>query len=523
MVRGAIRGFLALARVAARRPVRPAAGPLGVFLGSRASAQLQFAAGALAMIGFLFQVDLAIRGVEIVAFLLLNALCGRRVRVGTYLVAAAGVVFFNLLLREGRVIVTVLGFPVTMAARTSGVAKATVRRAHRPDAGLLRADHVRTQAGRAPGHHRECRPDPLRGLRGGHSHGIGRRARRAHDGRGGCRACRHRRRELGPPARGDHPGKGADLGSVTALARWLLARLPGLIRLAFDARAWRAGLQALRAPSLVIAGFSCALGAALAWRDGRGDLLRSLLVLAAGLALQAGVNLINDFFEYRQRRVDDKFAHLAMPADDRELVEWLILFAGLGCFGAAGLAGLYLAWRAGWPLLALGLLGFAGGYGYTGEPLAYKRRGLAVPLVFLLMGVAMVGGARYAVAGDLPPDTLALSLPVSCLVSLILLANEFRDFDSDARYGIRTLSVRIGYRGATVLYFVLLALAYAGPAVLHLAGRWPRPLLVYLAMPFAIPPTLLVFRDGRRRRPIVPLVMLHHLVYGGLTVAALAI
>jgi hypothetical protein len=106
--------------------VRPAAGPLGVFLGSRASAQLQFAAGALAMIGFLFQVDLAIRGVEIVAFLLLNALCGRRVRVGTYLVAAAGVVFFNLLLREGRVIVTVLGFPVTMAALTSGVAKATV-------------------------------------------------------------------------------------------------------------------------------------------------------------------------------------------------------------------------------------------------------------------------------------------------------------------------------------------------------------------------------------------------------------
>ena len=311
------------------------------------------------------------------------------------------------------------------------------------------------------------------------------------------------------------------MGQVIALARWLLGQVPGMVRLAFDARAWKAGLQALRIPSLVIAGFSCGLGAALAWRDGKGDLLRSVLVLAAGVALQAGVNLINDFFEYRQRRVDDKFAHLAMSTADRELVEWLILFAGLGCFGAAGLVGLYLAWRTGWPLLALGLIGFAGGYGYTGEPLSYKRRGLAVPLVFLLMGVLMVGGARYAVAGDLGSGTLALSLPVSCLVSLILLANELRDYDSDTRYGIRTLAVRIGYRSATVLYFVLLGLAYAGPAALHFAGRWPRPLLVYLAIPLAVPPTVLVFRDSRRRKPIIPLVMLHHLAYGGLTVAAL--
>ncbi len=311
------------------------------------------------------------------------------------------------------------------------------------------------------------------------------------------------------------------MGPVIALARWLVGQVPAFFRLAFDWRAWRAGLKALRAPSLVIAGFSCGLGVALAWRDGRGALLASVLVLAAGLALQAGVNLINDFFEHRQRRVDDKFVHLLMTPEDRELVEWLILFAGLACFGVAGLMGLYMAWRTGWPLLALGIAGFAGGYGYTGEPLNYKQRGLAVPLVFVLMGVAMVGGARYAVAGDLPAETLLLALPVSCLVSLILLANEIRDFDSDTRYRIRTLSVRIGYRASTVLYLVLLSLAYAGPALLHLAGRWPHPFLVWLAAPFAVPPTLLVFRDSSRRQGIIPLVMLHHLVYGGLTVGAL--
>ncbi len=42
-----------------------------------------------------------------------------------------------------------------------------------------------------------------------------------------------------------------------------------------------------------------------------------------------------------------------------------------------------------------------------------------------------------------------------------------------------------------------------------------------VAAPFAVPPTLLVFRDSSRRQGIIPLVMLHHLVYGGLTVGAL--
>ncbi len=106
--------------------MRPAKGPLGTFLGAHASAEVQFAAGALTMACFLFQVDLAIRGLQILGFLVLNGLSGRRVRVLSYVLTAAGVVFFNLLLREGKVLATVLGLPLTLGALTSGVTKATV-------------------------------------------------------------------------------------------------------------------------------------------------------------------------------------------------------------------------------------------------------------------------------------------------------------------------------------------------------------------------------------------------------------
>jgi 1,4-dihydroxy-2-naphthoate octaprenyltransferase len=293
-----------------------------------------------------------------------------------------------------------------------------------------------------------------------------------------------------------------------------------LARLPFDARAIRAWLKALRPASLVIAGFSCFLGVALAWRDGRGNLLNAVLVLGAGIVLQAGVNLVNDFFEFKQRRVDDKIPYLAVFGAERDLLEWFIFLTGLACFAVVVPVGLFLAWRTGWPLLALGAVGFVGGYFYTGEPFNYKRRGLGVVFVFFLMGVFMVAGSYYATAGMLSMLPVWASIPVSILVSLILLTNELRDFEPDSRHGIRTLTVRIGYPAAAGVYLALLVLAYAGPWVLAAFALFPWPVLTLAALPFAVAPTVLVLRRSSPRGPLIPLVMLHHLAFGALYCAA---
>jgi len=107
-----------------------------------------------------------------------------------------------------------------------------------------------------------------------------------------------------------------------------------------------------------------------------------------------------------------------------------------------------------------------------------------------------------------------VSIPVSLLVSLILLANELRDFESDNRYALQTLAVRIGYRRAICVYCVLLVCAYASPWFLLLGGLYPPPWLIYLALPFTVPPFLFMPRAPEKRKPIIPLVMLHHLVFG---------
>lgn len=301
-------------------------------------------------------------------------------------------------------------------------------------------------------------------------------------------------------------------GGLTAAA--LRTFILDTIRLALDWRAWRAGIKAARLPSLVIAGFSCAVGAVLAWRDGRGDAVNAAVMIAAGLALQAGVNLVNDYFEFRQKKVQDKVSSYGFSPEDRRFLELLVFLVGLALFGFSGLAGLFLAWRSGWPVLLFGLVGWASGFFYTGEPLNYKRRGLAVALVFFFMGVFMIPGAYFAVAGTFSWDTVVAAVPVSFLISLILLANELRDFESDARFGIRTLTVRIGYRRAILLYVVLLLGAYASPAVLYAVGYFSRLPLVYLGVAAAVPPFLLMRKPPQRRGAIIPLVMLHHLVYG---------
>jgi 1,4-dihydroxy-2-naphthoate octaprenyltransferase len=289
---------------------------------------------------------------------------------------------------------------------------------------------------------------------------------------------------------------------------------------AFDIRSWRAGLKALRMPSLVIAAASCGLGVVLAYRDGRGDVLNAIAVMITGLALQAGVNLVNDFFEFRMHRVDDKVAWLGFSASDRQFLEVLIFLVGLAFFGLAGFVGLFLAWRSGWGLIVLGIYGFAGGFFYTGEPVNYKRRGLAVVLVFFLMGVPMIAGSYVGVAGPVAGDVLLRvslqAVPVSILVSAILLGNEIRDYESDTRYGIRTLAVRVGYGRAVGLFCALVAAAYAGSAVLLAAGFFPHLRLLPFAVLSAVPPVLFMRQPAQRRGPLIPLVMLHHLAFGSL-------
>ncbi len=267
--------------------------------------------------------------------------------------------------------------------------------------------------------------------------------------------------------------------------------------------------RALRPFSFCVALVCCGLGVLLAWHQGSEAPFRSLSVILAGLLLQAGVNLINDYSDLQ-----------SLPDGPRSVLWRRQIIRnfryGLACFTICALLAGYLIVMVGWPLFLLCLLGLAGALFYTLEPINYKRRGLGVVLVFWLMGVLMVGGAYLAVTGRWESQVGWLAVPVSLLVSLLLLSNELRDWEADAGQGIRTLTVRWGYRYSCLLYGVLIVLAYLSALIMHLAG-WLPMFLPLLPALLAVPALLrLLAADSDQRRALTPVTGRFFTAFGAL-------
>jgi 1,4-dihydroxy-2-naphthoate octaprenyltransferase len=226
---------------------------------------------------------------------------------------------------------------------------------------------------------------------------------------------------------------------------------------------------------------------ALAAMDGRFSWPLFLAALVAAVLLHVGTNVTNEIYDVR-KGIDDitspRASHALLKGRLSEREAFAL--AGVAFAGAAAI-GVGLVAARGWPVVVLGLLGLAGGFGYTAPPLQYKFHALGLPLVFLLMGPLMVVGAYYVIAGAFSWQALVVSLPVGLLVAAILHGNEWRDLSEDARAGISTLSIRAGRRVAHLLYVSLVVGAYLALAMAVAVGALPpSSLLAMLSLPLLV-------------------------------------
>jgi len=259
--------------------------------------------------------------------------------------------------------------------------------------------------------------------------------------------------------------------------------------------------HAARVFSLSLALGSTSIGIIASWRDGslaglettRAVLLVVLITLA-GLAAQLGANLINDYFEGSFKyanpaafAVTHGITRVQFLNRDRTAFEVFVFLSGVASLGFAGLIGLYLVYISSWPMLLIGLLGLVGSYGYTGEPIVYKNKGLGVILSFMLMGPLMNLGAYYPIARTLSWYPVILGLPLSLLIPALMISNEMRDLDEDSGFSIGTLSSMIGHRWALFLYDSLLVCSLIAIVAFIVLGLYPlQSLLALLPLPIAL-------------------------------------
>jgi 1,4-dihydroxy-2-naphthoate octaprenyltransferase len=280
--------------------------------------------------------------------------------------------------------------------------------------------------------------------------------------------------------------------------------------------------RALRLFSLSIAFVSTACGIVIAYKfghlfkDGVIDLISSIAViftLKAGLLIQAGVNLVNDYFEGKTDKLIDDDKKYPFLGIERTKTEIIIFLVGMACFGVAALIGLLLVvYFKNITLLIIGTIGLIGGYAYTGYPFNYKNKGLGVLFSFILMGPLMVVGSYCVFGNTRLMDVVLISLPFSFLIPALLLSNEIRDYEKDVENGIKTFSVRFGLKNGKRAYLILVILSYASIIILTLFKSLPSSsLLTFLTVFKAYKTYKLQYTN---KRAFVPNTAYLHLMFG---------
>ncbi len=247
-------------------------------------------------------------------------------------------------------------------------------------------------------------------------------------------------------------------------------------------RAWRHWVEAARPKTLPAAVIPVMVGTALAAAHRTADLGKAAVCLVFALLVQIGTNFANDYFDFVQgadtpARVGPRRAVAAGLIAPRTMLTatWLAL-------GAAFLVGLLLVREGGWILLPIGIVCIICALAYTGGPFPLGYNGLGDLFVYLFFGLVAVDTTFYVQAGGLAPDATSCAAAVGLLAANILVANNYRDAETDARAGKKTLVVRFGRKFAVWQYALSHIVALLCPAALIIYGyRWPVLLPLVLA------------------------------------------
>jgi 1,4-dihydroxy-2-naphthoate octaprenyltransferase len=212
-----------------------------------------------------------------------------------------------------------------------------------------------------------------------------------------------------------------------------------------------------------------------------------VLALIGSVAIHAGTNLINDYFDH-VKGTDDRAALGPSGVIQRGmLTPGAVRAGGIACFALGAAIGLAIVATTGWPVLALGIASVAAGYFYTASPFSLAYRGLGEVIVFVFMGPVIVLGAYYVQTESWAWAPFVASLPIGFLVAAILHANNVRDIENDREHGKWTLAARAGRPLADYEYLALVLGGYVVLVAMTVFGGAPWPvLLALLTLPLAI-------------------------------------
>ena len=217
---------------------------------------------------------------------------------------------------------------------------------------------------------------------------------------------------------------------------------------------------------------------------GHFDLPIFILALLATVCVHFGANVLNDVGDESGGTDRPNADRLSPTTGGSRFIQAGIMSAsamarlGISLLCVAAIAGLLLLASRGVMVLWFGRAGVLLAVLYSLGPIRLASIGLGEITVGVAFGLPVVGAA-WLQSGIIDVDVVLFAVPIAAWVTAILLINEVPDINADGATGKRTLPVRLGLGGTSVLY-VMLHLTAATTAV-WLTVRGGLPLLAPLA------------------------------------------
>jgi 1,4-dihydroxy-2-naphthoate octaprenyltransferase len=259
-------------------------------------------------------------------------------------------------------------------------------------------------------------------------------------------------------------------------------------------------MDAARPRTLPAAVAPVLVASALALRDELLDAPAALACLVFALLIQIGTNFANDYYDFIKgadtaERVGPRravAAGLVKPVVMKRVM--------IAVFVSAFLAGLTLLSYGGWPLLVIGVASIACGIAYTGGPYPLGYNGLGDVFVFVFFGLVAVSATYFVQTGLVTGEVLVIGAGIGALATNILVVNNYRDVETDAKAGKRTLAVRFGRRFSRGQFVCGHIVAFL--AVLIVGGHgWRMPVVVAVLAATMTAGVLQTRRLNRARTP----------------------
>ncbi|MGB0386630.1 MAG: prenyltransferase [Ardenticatenaceae bacterium] len=235
-------------------------------------------------------------------------------------------------------------------------------------------------------------------------------------------------------------------------------------------------LHEVRVPYFAAMALPILLGNALAWhKQGSLDVGLFVMSLLAGIFLQAGTTMTNDFFDYQRTGKQDLLWALVPPEQ--------VLQGALAFFVVGTMVGVYVALASGPLIWLLGIIGIASSYAYSVPPFRLSGSGLGELLAGLNLGLLTTLGGYYVQIRKIDGFVVWAALPVALLMSAVLSLNGFQPAKLAEN---RSFWSKLGEERAVFAYALPAMLAYA-LLIIGVALEWlPQvALLGLLGLPLA--------------------------------------